>query len=222
MRAGARSVQRKTVRTDLPPSDRKEDRRRFREWEPAGDILMDKQHIRNRIREERERLSAETVEEKSAAVCRRLMDVPELLEAACVMTYADFKNEIQTGEITGWLLYQGKTVCLPVVSGHALHAVRYRGIEMTENAFGISEPQLASQDMVEPADVSVVLCPGVAFSRNKERLGFGKGYYDRFLEQAPQAFKIGLAYDFQVLAALETGPHDVPMDMIVTPDYVIS
>lgn len=181
---------------------------------------MDKQHIRNRIREERDRLTPQFVEEKSHAVYEKLIKIPQLQKAEVVMTYADFSNEIRTGEITGWLLYHGRTVCLPVTEKHQMYAVRYRGSELTESSFGVSEPALQEQDIIRPEDLSVVLCPGIAFSRDKARIGFGKGYYDRFLKEAPQAFRIGLAYDFQVLA-FDGEPQDVPMNMIVTPDYVI-
>lgn len=182
---------------------------------------MDKQHIRNRIRKERDQLSPEFVQEKSEAVYQRLIRIPQLEAARTVMTYAAFSNEIRTAEITGWLLYHKKTVCLPVVESHTMYAVRYCGTELESGSFGIGEPPLRTQDIIEPADISVVLCPGIAFSRDRMRVGFGKGYYDSFLQQAPQAFKIGLAYDFQVLGTLEGESHDVPMDMIVTPDYVI-
>lgn len=181
---------------------------------------MDKQHIRNRIRDERSRLTPAVVEQKSEAVYEELIGLPQLQDARVVMTYADFSNEIQTGKITGWLLYHGKTVCLPVTETHRMLAVRYRGATMTESSFGISEPRLTEQDVIAPSEISVVLCPGIAFSKDKARIGFGKGYYDSFLKEAPQAFKIGLAYDFQVLA-FAAEPQDVPMDMIVTPDYII-
>ncbi|MBD5559816.1 MAG: 5-formyltetrahydrofolate cyclo-ligase [Clostridia bacterium] len=183
---------------------------------------MDKQHIRNRIKEERSHLSPEFVSEKSQQVYERLIALPQLEQADCVLTYADFSNEIQTGAVTGWLLYHGKKVCLPVIEDHTMYAVRYAGAPLSQGSFGIEEPHFDRQEVVNPAVISVVLCPGVAFSREKARIGFGKGYYDRFLAQAPQAFKIGLAYDFQVLASVESGPHDIPMNMIVTPEFVLS
>lgn len=182
---------------------------------------MDKQHIRERIRAERNSLTPEYVEQKSLDVYARLIELPELQEARTVLTYADFSNEIRMGKITGWLLYQGKIVALPVVEDHAMYAVRYSGGSMARSGFGIEQPTLEKERTLDPAQISVILCPGLAFSKDKQRIGFGRGYYDRFMEKTPKAFKIGIAYGFQVLSAIPAEPQDVAMDMIVTPDYII-
>lgn len=182
---------------------------------------MDKQHIRDCIRKERNALSQEVVEEKSAQVYNRLIGLPEVQDAKTVLTYADFNNEIQMGEITGWLLFKGKTVGLPVVENHEMYAVKYNGVPMQKSGFGIEQPAIDPDNILAPADISLILCPGLAFSKDKERIGFGRGYYDRFMEKAPQALKIGIAYDFQILAAIPSEPGDIPVDMIVTPDCII-
>ena len=182
---------------------------------------MDKQHIRDRILKERNALSPEFVDEKSAQVYEKLITLPQVKDAQTVLTYADFNNEIHMAEITGWLLFHGRTVGLPVVEDHAMHAVRYNGLPMKKSAFGIEEPCIEEDSILDPGEISLILCPGVAFSKDKARIGYGRGYYDRFMAQAPQAYRIGIAYDFQVLGSVPTESGDLPMNMIVTPDCII-
>lgn len=102
-----------------------------------------------------------------------------------------------------------------------MYAVPYKGTALKPNQFGVGEPSLGTEERVDPATIDVVICPGVAFSKECVRLGFGRGYYDRFLKLAPNATKMGLAYDFQILASVPADPQDVPMDIIVTPDFII-
>ena len=91
--------------------------------------------------------------------------------------------------------------------------------ELTPNAYGVPEPKPEYVRMVSPSPHAVVLVPGLAYTALGDRIGFGGGYYDRFLAFHPGP-KIGLAFDFQVLAACPRELHDIPMDLVVTESQI--
>ena len=138
---------------------------------------------------------------------------------AVVLSYVGMSGEVDPGGIVDRLSEQGFSIVLPrVVPGEDhtldLHVYR-RGDKLERSALGVAEP-LCSATLVEPADVDVVLVPGLAFDLRGNRVGFGKGYYDRLLERMPMALKLGLCFDFQLVDSLSAQPHDVPVDRVVT------
>lgn len=182
---------------------------------------MEKQYVRTELLEERKALSPETVQEASHAIYEKLILLPQIERAETVLVYADFANEVATAEFTGWLLYHHKKVALPVVEDGTMQAVQYRGLELSPNRYGIAQPFYSQNTVVSPESIDVIVCPGVGFTRNRDRLGFGKGFYDRYFQRAPRAFRVGLAYGFQIVDCFDADVHDVKMDVVVTPDYIL-
>ena len=110
-----------------------------------------------------------------------------------------------------------KTVYLPVVSGAELRLGSYRGEgSLSCGAFGIKEP--AGCTHAEYIDVVVV--PGVAFDRGLNRIGHGKGYYDRFLGTAHFGVAVGFAFECQIVDRFFNEPHDIPVDVLVTENHI--
>lgn len=181
---------------------------------------MEKDQVRQKMRAKREKLTAGEVQDASAAVYGHVIEMPQIKKAKTVLAYADFDNEIQTGAITGWLLFEGKQVALPMIEDGEMSAVDYRGTLLKMGTFGVAQP-VAGSTIIDPKTIDVVLCPGIAFSRHLDRLGFGKGFYDRFLASAPQALRIGLAYDWQVVSTFTPDEHDAQMNYVVTPKGVL-
>lgn len=184
---------------------------------------MDKAELRQEMRAERAKLSEEEVGRASQLIFERTIELPQVRDAKIVLVYADFDNEVRTGELTGWLLYNGKKVALPLIDDEddELDAVPYRGNVLVKTKFGFAAPQKGTQ-LLDPASVDVVICPGLAFTQSGERLGFGKAYYDQFFARAPQAYRIGLAYSFQVVGDIPAEAHDARVNAVVTPDRVFS
>ncbi len=127
--------------------------------------------------------------------------------AQTVMLYMPIKGE---ADVTG-LLGDEKVFLTPVTEGDDIYACPVG--EMQTGAFGVSEPK----DRIEfdKAKIDLVLVPGVAFDKKGNRMGFGKGYYDRFLKDI-NAFKVGVCHSFQMVENVPHEEHDVKMDMIVT------
>lgn len=182
---------------------------------------MDKENLRQKMLAKRAELTDEQVEEASQQIFERTIMLPQVADAHTVLVYADFGREVRTGELTGWLLYKGKTVALPVVKDDVMRAVAYRGGKLDTAAFGYPVPA-GVRKVISPTQIDLVICPGVAFTRGLDRIGFGKGCYDRFLSEAPKAYRIGLAYAFQVVDKADVEAHDIRMNAIVTPDGVLT
>ena len=105
---------------------------------------------------------------------------------------------------------------LPCVDGDDLRLRQYTGPEcmVSGEQFGIGEP--TGEEWTDLAAVELIAVPGVAFDREGNRMGRGRGFYDRLLKSTPNAVKIGLAYNFQMLDAIPTEPHDVKMNLVIT------
>lgn len=156
---------------------------------------------------------------RSAVICEKLLALDRVKNAGCVMAYCAYKNEPDLNEFINALMELGKAVALPYIAGSELKAVRYEsGSAMKSNKYGIMEPVPVNDvDELEP---DVVVVPGIAFDSRLYRIGFGGGYYDRFLAYS-NAYKIGVCYDYQVVDGFACEAHDVPMDAVVTEKRII-
>jgi 5-formyltetrahydrofolate cyclo-ligase len=139
------------------------------------------------------------------------------------MLYMHFRSEVQTAGLLAQWLAQGKTVCVPRVlrSESLLLPVRISDPDrdLLPGYCGIPEPapSLPASSVLPPATIDAVIVPGSVFDPKGGRLGYGGGYYDRFLSRdAPQALRIALAFDLQVVERVPTEAHDQPVDIVVT------
>ncbi len=182
---------------------------------------MTKQEIREKILDMRRSLTSKYIEDESAKAVDRLLNLPVLKDIKNVLVYSDFDGEIKTAALTGWLLYHGAQVFLPVIHEKEMYAANIKSAVLELSGFGVAQPKFNEAQIIEPEKLDLIILPGVAFDRSLNRIGFGGGYYDVFLKHATQAKKIALAYDFQVLDQIVCEAHDVKMDMIVTPDETV-
>lgn len=174
-----------------------------------------KAELRRRMLVQRQSLSQEQVLELSLRVGKRLEQLQPLKQARVIMAYSSIKNEVYLNRWLDNMRSQGKTILLPRVEGDDLVAVEYRGWEACGNGpFGINEPD------GEPYDteaIDAILIPGLAFDGSGYRLGYGKGYYDRFLTGISETvFRCGVAFEFQVVDTIFPGDRDIPMHWIVS------
>lgn len=145
-----------------------------------------------------------------------------------VMLYHSFRKEASTMTIKDRLLEKGFDLCLPVTFSGAGSQPDMQAYPITRktrfapDAFGVPTPLCQDVLPVDPSQISLIIVPGVAFDPQGNRLGFGKGFYDRFLPRAPQALKVALAYDFQLIHRLPREPWDIKMDYIITESRIIS
>ncbi|WP_066648290.1 5-formyltetrahydrofolate cyclo-ligase [Christensenella timonensis] len=183
---------------------------------------MTKQEIREKVLNMRRSLTSKYIEDESMKVMERLLNLPALKDGRNVLVYSDFDGEIKTAALTGWLLYHGAQVFLPVIHKKKMYAANIKSAVLELSCFGVAQPKYDEAELIEPGKLDLIIVPGIAFDRALNRIGFGGGYYDAFLKEASLAKKIALAYDFQILGQLVPEAHDIKMDMIVTPDEVIA
>lgn len=150
-------------------------------------------------------------EEASRKIFEFSVSEKAFTEAQNVYIFLSTEKEPDTDSIIEHALKRGKKIYCPKIDGTKMSFHPFIPGEYSVGAYGIREPN--SNAAAPPPDV--IFVPLVAFDGNMNRLGHGKGYYDRFLEGS-NAVKIGLAFSFQELNEVEVGSHDVPLDLIIT------
>jgi 5-formyltetrahydrofolate cyclo-ligase len=183
-----------------------------------------KPDIRREIRDRRRLLDHAWVARASDRIQQRVLALNEWTAAQRVFCYLAAPAEVQTGRLLEACRQLGKQVWAPAFRpdhGSYECARLVPGDALVPGQLGIPEP--AQPDWEEPADFDLVIVPGLAFDCCGSRLGHGGGHYDRLLALAPlkNAFKIGLAFAFQMRECVPTSAHDVAMDIMVTDDAVI-
>ena len=182
---------------------------------------MDKVQIRKKMLAMRGELTSKYVSDNSDGIFELLTGLPEVKNAKNVMIYSNFANEVKTGNLAGWLLFNKKQVFLPVLDGQKLLIANMKSTCFEMNRYGIAQPERTTASFVQPGEIDLFIVPGLAFDLHCNRIGFGKGYYDDLLAGAPDAIKIALVYDFQMVDKIQPEKQDVKMDMVVTPQKVI-
>lgn len=168
------------------------------------------------MRRLRRDLTSEQVREYSKIIQYKLESRKAFKEAETIMLYISFAKEPETLPIIEKILSEGKKVVVPVsnLSTNTIIPTYINGVdELIPGAYGILEPTIIRA--VNPMDIDLVVIPGIAFDMHRNRLGFGMGYYDKFLATT-EAARIALCYDFQVVDDLPTNELDIPMDLILT------
>lgn len=179
---------------------------------------------------ERERVRAETLRQRDglapetrAVFSRQIADsVMRWIQSEgfdAVMLYLSMRSEVETDGLLERLHYAGKHVCAPVVDTEQNHLMPRRIQEgkkaLVRHRYGMLEPNTACP-LVSITDLQLIIVPGIAFDSNGYRLGYGKGFYDRFLAECSHAIPIGLAYQIQVVEDTFPQVWDVPVKHIFT------
>lgn len=178
---------------------------------------MEKKEIRRKMIEMRDTLPKDIIEEKSRVIQEKLYELNYYKKAKNIMFYVDTRNEVRTLDAIKKSIYLGKKVFVPkVINKCDMLAVRIKNLdELKQGHFGILEP--VSGEIINPKELEAVVIPGVAFDKRGCRLGYGGGYYDRFLQNLKaDAIKIALAFEFQILDELPKEEYDILMDIIIT------
>ena len=186
--------------------------------------MTQKQDIRREMRGRRRALTPEARRCASRIVCERLALDTQVAAAApaggpgALAAYIASPEEIDLADFIREALRRGATVVSPRWNGRTYELAKVRGLsgdDLRRGPMGILEP--AEAEIVEPASVGAWIVPGLAFTPDGRRLGYGGGWYDRLLAAAgPGSLKIGVAHDFQLVRDLPDEPHDIRLDRIVT------
>lgn len=173
---------------------------------------MNKEDIRLRIRARKTLLNDDERRDAAQAVFDMLEQTAAFMMSENILLYHSLPDELSTHSfIDKW--HERKRFYLPRVNGLNLEILPYSKSHMHLGAFSIEEPD--GDDTTDMAQIDMVVVPAVAYDRKGNRIGRGKGYYDRLLNNT-KAIKIGVAYDFQLVDDIEADPHDVAVDYVIT------
>jgi 5-formyltetrahydrofolate cyclo-ligase len=188
--------------------------------------MLTKKQAREQISAARDALSHEELAALSSAVQRRLFDFTPFSSCSFPMFFVSFRSEILTEGMIKQSLAAGKRVAVPVTKIKERELVPSElkdfDAELAEGAYGVPEPKPEFLRPVSPLELDFVAMPGLAFDRAGNRLGYGGGFYDRFVARLrPGVPLVALAFAFQLLDAVPTGEYDRKIDAIVTDSETI-
>ena len=174
-----------------------------------------KEQIRRDFKTRRRSLSCEHVRINSDKICENFLDSDIYKNCQNILAYSTIQNEVDLSQIINQALLDNKNLFLPRVEGDSMNFYRINNTDKLQiGSFDILEPQNGT--MYQDATNSIMLVPGIAFSTEGARIGFGKGFYDKYLSQHNSILKIGIAYDWQITKSWETNEFDINMNMIIT------
>lgn len=179
-----------------------------------------KRDVRRDALRERDAIPYSGVISAARVVREHVRSWPPFRDAECVCCYVSVRSEVSTAGIILRALESEKRVIVPKVFGTDMRFFRIKSLtdDLERGTFGTLEPREGCEE-VDSADADVCLVPGVVFDEFGNRIGYGKGYYDRLLKTLPRAIPtLGLAYDCQVRERIPAAPEDVPVQFIVTPE----
>ena len=188
---------------------------------------MNKQVLRKQKMLERNGLSAETLQAFSDIIIEKVIGLNEYKSASKILCYVSCRSEAFTDRLIEHALKTGKTVGVPKVYGERMRFYEIHDIaDLEPGYFGIPEPKseiIEKYGEVEP-DNSFMVVPGLAFDMALNRIGYGKGFYDRYFaeNEGKLIFKCGIGFDLQVVEKIEADANDQPLDMLVTEKRIIS
>jgi 5-formyltetrahydrofolate cyclo-ligase len=184
-------------------------------------LKRDKRALRREVISRRDALPEPTRAAASLAIAERVVALPEAGEAVSVMLFWSFGSEVDTAPLIERWTAQGTTVALPRIEGSDVVPVAFvPGAAMREASFGAMEP--AEGRVLDPSELDLVVVPGVAFDRTGNRVGYGAGYYDRFLRRTREGVPaVAIAFALQVVPEVPAGRTDRRVDAIVTEAEVI-
>ena len=175
-----------------------------------------KQELRARMRAVRRVLPADARAQRSSRAVARIAELPEFERAHTIVAYSALQKELDPAALLTHANALGKRIGLPRVQGDQLylHVVR-PGDPLEEGDFGTLEPR-PDAPLIAADEVDFIVVPALALDAEGYRLGYGQAFYDRLLPTLNHAFRVGVVYDFQVLAELPRHPHDVPVQCVVS------
>ena len=175
---------------------------------------MDKKELRRSIRERKRAMTSEEIVSRSQMLGLLFRQSEAYKNAKTIYGYLPYNQEVRTTFMLEQALKDGKRVAVPKVYGDEMKFLYIEDLSLVEKGYaGIPEP--IADGPVADDTTALVLMPGLAFDREGHRIGYGGGFYDKFLADEPEHPTLALCYEFQMLEQLETEAHDIPVDVVL-------
>ncbi len=175
---------------------------------------MNKQELRSAIRARKRAMTQEEIQIRSDALCQKFLESDAYRRACTLYGYLPYNQEVRTWPILERAIADGKRVAVPKVYGDEMKFIYLEDLTQVEKGYsGIPEP-IADGPVAEDK-TALVLMPGLAFDPQGHRIGYGGGFYDKFLSREPEHPTLALCYEFQMVEKLETEQFDIPVDEVI-------
>lgn len=176
--------------------------------------MVNKQELRKTVRTRKRAMTEEEIVMRSEKLAELFYKTDAYRRAETVYGYMPYNQEVRTVPMMAQALLDGKRVAVPKVCGDEMKFIYITDFEgMAKSEFGIPEP--IADGPVAHDETALVLMPGLLFDPEGHRIGYGGGFYDKFLQAEPNHPTVALCYEFQVLPYLETEAHDIPVDLVL-------
>ena len=176
--------------------------------------MLDKRALRREIAAQKRALSPAQIEAASADLTAQLLAHPLFRAARSLYAYLSYNQEVRTVPMLEQALRDGKKVAVPKCYGDEMKFIYLDDLTKVSKGYaGIPEP--IADAPVAHDETALVLMPGLAFDPQGHRIGYGGGFYDKFLSREPNHPTLALCYDFQMLPHLDTEEHDIPVDTVL-------
>lgn len=180
-----------------------------------------KKDFRKKVIESRKSKNDDFISVNSQIITEKLLSMNCIKKANTIMLYLDFNNEVKTDQLITKLIALRKTVSAPVTIKDERKLIPFEINNLKEGinigAYGIREPNQITSKEINIEDIDVLIVPAVAYDKDCYRLGYGGGFYDRFIERLrDDAITIGVAFDLQIFDSVPKEDHDAQLNYIIT------
>ena len=186
-----------------------------------------KKDFRKKVIEYRNNKDTDFISTNSQKITEKLLSMNCIKDANTIMLYLDFNNEVKTDQLITKLISLRKTVAAPVTLKNERKLIPFKITNLKDGinigAYGIREPKKDPYNELNVEDIDILIVPAVAYDKDCYRLGYGGGFYDRFLENLRKdAVTIGIAFDLQIFDEVPKEAHDAQLDYIVTESRILT
>ena len=184
-------------------------------------VYSSKIQLRKQMRRRRDLLDPQVRQIHSTQIAVRVLAQADVVQAERIFIYVSFRSEVDTRDLIERLIQKGKDVFVPVIClNDQMQMARFVGWEnMRPDSFGVLAP---NPPIIQPVIIDTAIVPGLAFSPDGARIGYGKGHYDRFFAQHVVETKIGIAFDCQIIEQIPADALDCPMDWVISESRILT
>ena len=175
---------------------------------------MDKKELRKKIREQKRAMTEEQIVSASARLGELFLACPQYQAAKTIYGYLPYNHEVRTVPMLEQAMRVGKRVAVPKGYGDEMRFIYLEDLSQVEKGYA-NIPEPIADDPVADDPTALVLMPGMAFTTDGKRMGYGGGFYDKFLAAEPNHPTVALCYAFQMVEDLPTEDYDIPVDCVL-------
>ena len=175
---------------------------------------MDKKELRRQIREKKRAMTEEQIVAAGERLSELFLACQQYKDAKTIYGYLPYNQEVRTVPMLEQALRDGKRVAVPKCYGDQMRFIYMEDLSLVENGYA-NIPEPIADDPVADDPTALVLMPGLAFTKEGNRMGYGGGFYDKFLAAEPNHPTVALCYDFQMVDYIPTDDYDIPVDCVL-------